>query len=94
MKKKKEEEVQRMRTMEQEEANMEVFVCAPGSSRFSNAVFPGGSVVRDVLDRFVQQQVSVHISLRPENYPGSNVSVLFADVLMSRLVALANRLAV
>ncbi|XP_056266888.1 splicing regulator SDE2 isoform X2 [Pseudoliparis swirei] len=35
--------------------NMEVFVSSPGSS-FSNAVFPDGSLVRDVLTRFVRQQ--------------------------------------
>ncbi|XP_069023309.1 splicing regulator SDE2 [Embiotoca jacksoni] len=34
---------------------MEVFVVAP-SVRFCNAVFPVGSAVRDVLERFVQQQ--------------------------------------
>ncbi|XP_061627043.1 splicing regulator SDE2 [Phyllopteryx taeniolatus] len=33
----------------------EVFVCAPGRLRFSNCVFPQGSSVRDVLQRFVQQ---------------------------------------
>ncbi|XP_044045729.1 replication stress response regulator SDE2 isoform X2 [Siniperca chuatsi] len=38
-----------------EDANMEVFVSAP-SSRFSNSMFPGGSVVRDVLNRFIQPQ--------------------------------------
>ncbi|XP_037620201.1 replication stress response regulator SDE2 isoform X3 [Sebastes umbrosus] len=34
---------------------MAVFVSSPGS-RFCNLVFPDGSVVRDVLSRFVQQQ--------------------------------------
>ncbi|KAM8878198.1 splicing regulator SDE2 [Spinachia spinachia] len=34
---------------------MEVFVSAPGFS-FSNSVFPDGSLVRDVLNRFVRQQ--------------------------------------
>ncbi|XP_028265339.1 splicing regulator SDE2 [Parambassis ranga] len=34
---------------------MEVFVSAP-TFRFSNFVFPGGSVVRDVLDRFAHEQ--------------------------------------
>ncbi|XP_070842784.1 splicing regulator SDE2 [Chaetodon trifascialis] len=34
---------------------MEVFVCGP-SFRFSNWVFPGESVVRDLLNRFSQQQ--------------------------------------
>ncbi|KAM9856916.1 splicing regulator SDE2 isoform 1-T1 [Aulostomus maculatus] len=35
---------------------MELFVCAPGRFRFSCSVFPGGSVVQDVLNRFVQQR--------------------------------------
>lgn len=38
-------------------ADMEVFVSAP-SFRFSNFEFPDGSVVGDVLNRFVQDQVS------------------------------------
>ncbi|XP_061684847.1 splicing regulator SDE2 isoform X2 [Syngnathoides biaculeatus] len=33
----------------------EVFVCSPGRLKFSNCVFPQGSSVRDVLQRFVQQ---------------------------------------
>ncbi|XP_077381230.1 splicing regulator SDE2 [Festucalex cinctus] len=37
------------------EATTEVFVCRPGSSRLSTCVFPQGSLVRDVLERFVQQ---------------------------------------
>nr|XP_057923839.1 splicing regulator SDE2 [Doryrhamphus excisus] len=36
---------------------MEVFVCAPGGSKFSNFVFPEGSVVRDIPLRFGQQRV-------------------------------------
>nr|XP_061814947.1 UBL fusion protein SDE2-like [Nerophis lumbriciformis] len=34
---------------------MEVFVCSPGRSKFSNCLFTEGSVVRDLLLRFVQQ---------------------------------------
>ncbi|XP_061535379.1 splicing regulator SDE2 [Phycodurus eques] len=37
------------------DSGTEVFVCAPGRLRFSNCVFPQGSSVRDVLQRFVQQ---------------------------------------
>lgn len=36
-------------------ANMEVFVSSPSVS-FSNSLFPDGSLVRDVLNRFVWQQ--------------------------------------
>lgn len=42
-----------------EEVKMEVFVSAP-SFKFSGWVFPDDSVVRDVLNRFSQQQVSIH----------------------------------
>ncbi|XP_077427987.1 splicing regulator SDE2 [Vanacampus margaritifer] len=37
------------------EATIEVLVCGPSNSRFSTCVFPQGSLVRDVLERFVQQ---------------------------------------
>ncbi|XP_049575623.1 splicing regulator SDE2 [Syngnathus scovelli] len=37
------------------ETSTEVFVCGPGRLRFSPCVFPQGSSVGDVLERFVQQ---------------------------------------
>ncbi|XP_019745209.1 splicing regulator SDE2 [Hippocampus comes] len=37
------------------EPTTEVFVCGPFASRFSACVFPQGSSVRDVVERFVQQ---------------------------------------
>lgn len=41
------------------EPTTEVFVCGPFGSRFSACVFPQGSSVRDVVERFVQQWVSL-----------------------------------
>lgn len=39
---------------------MEVYVRA-STSGFANWIFPEESVVREVLDRFVQKQVELHI---------------------------------
>lgn len=41
------------------DVNMEVFVSFPGLLRFSNSEFPVGSLVQDVLDRFIKPLVSV-----------------------------------
>ncbi|XP_051939936.1 splicing regulator SDE2 [Hippocampus zosterae] len=41
------------------EPTTEIFVCGPFGSRFSACVFPQGSSVRDVVERFVQQWAPV-----------------------------------
>lgn len=68
-----------MRVAQAEAAIMEVYVNSP-SFRFSNFVFVAGSVVGDVLNRFVQKRVSLTYDLR---WTPSNRHVYSIDVSVS-----------